>query len=967
MMTFAPESPIRTLFLEPSLAEVSRGRHFVEELAVEAGFSPERVFDIVVASSEAIANAIEHARCEDQVEVRVLSFPDRLEVQIEDPGRFQPPTSTADRANRGLGLPLMAALSDHFALYSGPRGGTLVSLAFYRAGASSTYAGLLPPSLRELAAETSLLRGVVDHLPDAFYILDDEWRLLYANDRFVERNGLRREDVIGRPLWDVFPSYRAERGTLLEAAKVAGTAVYSVSPGGSPGSWREWCAFPVPEGMAVISRDVSERKRAEEALSKVQAALEESYRQLERRVTERTAELARAKEELEVEVTERRRAEANARAERKRLDDVLDMLPAYVVLLSQDHRVLFANRFFKERFGETEGGRCYEYLFQRSEPCEKCETYTVFRTNAPHSWHWTGPDGRDYDIYDFPFVDSDGSSLIMEVGLDITEREQAQVALKDERQRLFDVLETVPAMVCLLGEDHHVAFANRSFREKFGESEGRHCYECCFGMSEPCDFCESYEVLQTHRPHHWVCESPDGGVIDVYDFPFTDTDGSTMILKMDIDITEQRETQNELRAHRDHLRRLVEERTAGLAAANADLEAANRELVAREERLRVQNEELRASMYNRSLIEAALDPLVTISPLGKITDVNEATVKITGRSRENLIGTDFCEYFTDPVRAQQGYREVFDKGSVTDYPLTIRGQDGRLTDVLYNASVYRDQEGNILGVFAAARDITALKELEAERSFASQLQEALLHIPTRLGPMRLGHLYRSATEAARIGGDFYDVFHVKDGKIAVLIGDVAGHGIEGARVATLTKDVIHAYAHQTQCPEQILRRTNSLLVEKSLRGFVTVFLGILDSRTGSFRFASAAHPSLLRRASREIEFLGGGAPPLGVFPEVRLRLGEIELASGDLILLYTDGVTEARRDGELFGEDRLRALLGRTRVSVEHLPAHILDRVLAFSGGGLQDDLAILTIQLSRVGSESEGGENVHIQERLGG
>jgi len=121
-----------------------------------------------------------------------------------------------------------------------------------------------------------------------------------------------------------------------------------------------------------------------------------------------------------------------------------------------------------------------------------------------------------------------------------------------------------------------------------------------------------------------------------------------------------------------------------------------------------------ASQYARSLVEASLDPLVTISPAGKITDVNEATIKVTGVAREKLIGTDFSDYFTEPEKAREGYQQVFSKGFVTDYPLTIRHRDGRLTDVLYNASVYRDVRGNVLGVFAAARDVTAQKRAEAE-------------------------------------------------------------------------------------------------------------------------------------------------------------------------------------------------------------------------------------------------------------
>lgn len=132
------------------------------------------------------------------------------------------------------------------------------------------------------------------------------------------------------------------------------------------------------------------------------------------------------------DITEKKRAEKAVEAERRRFNEVLELLPAYLVLLTKDYHVPFANRFFRERFGESRGRRCFEYLFGRSEPCEICETYTVLKTNAPHRWQWTGPDGRNYDIYDFPFTDADGSSLIMEMGIDITDRKRAE----DEIRRL---------------------------------------------------------------------------------------------------------------------------------------------------------------------------------------------------------------------------------------------------------------------------------------------------------------------------------------------------------------------------------------------------------------------------------------------------------------------------------------------------------------------------------------------------
>ena len=131
-----------------------------------------------------------------------------------------------------------------------------------------------------------------------------------------------------------------------------------------------------------------------------------------------------------------------------------------------------------------------------------------------------------------------------------------------------------------------------------------------------------------------------------------------------------------------------------------------------------------SNIYNRSLIEASLDPLVTIGPDGKITDVNGATEQVTGYSRNELIGTDFSDYFTEPEKARTGYQQVFTDGEVRDYPLEIQHKDGHITPVLYNASVYRDENGEVIGVFAAARDITERKKTEeALRKAHENLEE----------------------------------------------------------------------------------------------------------------------------------------------------------------------------------------------------------------------------------------------------
>jgi PAS domain S-box-containing protein len=133
-----------------------------------------------------------------------------------------------------------------------------------------------------------------------------------------------------------------------------------------------------------------------------------------------------------------------------------------------------------------------------------------------------------------------------------------------------------------------------------------------------------------------------------------------------------------------------------------------------------------AAGHARSLIEASLDPLVTISSEGKITDVNQATAKVTGVDRKALIGRDFAEFFTHPEQAREAYQKAFALGFVTNYPLAIRHVSGKVTEVIYNVSVFLDGDGRISGVFAAARDITDQKIAEQAAIKANRLlQEAI--------------------------------------------------------------------------------------------------------------------------------------------------------------------------------------------------------------------------------------------------
>ena len=240
----------------------------------------------------------------------------------------------------------------------------------------------------------------------------------------------------------------------------------------------------------------------------------------------------------------------------------------------------------------------------------------------------------------------------------------------------------------------------------------------------------------------------------------------------------------------------------------------------------------------------------------------------------------------------------------------------------YEVIGYRPEAGQVAVIFT---DITERKDMEERlrrassewRDFSLRLQDALVDIPEELAGVRFGHLYQSATEYARIGGDFYDVFRAKGGQIGLLIGDVAGHGIEAARVATLVKDSVRAFAHQFRRPHLVLRETNRLLDGRRFKGFATVFLGFLDPVTGGLVYSSGGHPPPVLAVSGSVDMLDLEGPPLGAFPDARYRDRRMVIPRGSLLVLYTDGLTEARRGKDHFRRRQARiahrVVMGRAR------------------------------------------------------
>lgn len=239
---------------------------------------------------------------------------------------------------------------------------------------------------------------------------------------------------------------------------------------------------------------------------------------------------------------------------------------------------------------------------------------------------------------------------------------------------------------------------------------------------------------------------------------------------------------------------------------------------------------------------------------------------------------------------------------------------------------------------------------EHQRQISETLQESLLTMPESLPNVDMARVYQPAAEEDRIGGDFYDAFEIKGSRIALVIGDIAGSGLEAAALTALAKNSLRAHLIDGQSPGRALTKTNTVLYTFTEEDeFATAFVAVIDPRKGTLCFATAGHPRPLGSTGQngvEPRVIDGSGLLLGAFADTEYEDFTCALREGETLLLYTDGVIEARRGSDLYGEERLTAFLGSAG---EHTPSEllqlVLDDVRLFAGGDFDDDVAMLAIR----------------------
>ncbi len=321
------------------------------------------------------------------------------------------------------------------------------------------------------------------------------------------------------------------------------------------------------------------------------------------------------------------------------------------------------------------------------------------------------------------------------------------------------------------------------------------------------------------------------------------------------------------------------------------------------------------------------DPASRAIATGRV-QISEAQTAPPSSSEPGAAGTESHREITFPAKAHG-----------RTYGLVTLGFSAQSVFGEHEVSLY-ETIGDQLGIA-----LENIRQFQAERRIADWLQEALLSMPRSVSGIEFAHTYRSSTEAARVGGDFYDLFELKEGRIGVSIGDVAGKGIDAAVLTSLAKHTIRAHAFEGgKTPAQVLSLTNQVIHEATRpESFVTIFFATIDLNDGRLICANAGHTAAaLVHRDGTITSLAQTGPPAGAFEGVQFGLAEARLGFGELLFLYSDGLTEARRGDEFYGEERLLALLSKVRSDPQSVLREVLDDVMLFSGGDLRDDMAVL-------------------------
>ncbi len=396
-------------------------------------------------------------------------------------------------------------------------------------------------------------------------------------------------------------------------------------------------------------------------------------------------------------------------------------------------------------------------------------------------------------------------------------------------------------------------------------------------------------------------------------------------------------------------------------------------LLARELRThyRAEQEEHHAVITTRHRLSAVLDAIdeaIVYRDAQSVTRVvNPRAAELFEVDETDFVGAPVVELLRVIARRAEDPEELMEmfQGVRDDPTLELRAEVDQIIPArrhlkLYSGPTY-DDDGNLVGRIDVFTDITQTVQRAAEvarlyeeaRKTAESYQRSLLpDSPPSLPRLSVVAHYVAAAGRRAVCGDFYDFVSLPDGRVALVLGDVCGIGPKAANDAALARYTLRSIATQEKDPGLLLERMNAQIYPQApSERFVRLLVAVLDPERATLNYANGGHvpPVLYRAATGEVEWLGEGGLVLGVEPDTEYKVGEMDLEPGDMLVLYTDGLTEASRHGRPFGQGKFSDIVRDYGVGTPGELVQGLRRAVEMwvGEGELRDDLAIVICQVA--------------------
>lgn len=689
------------------------------------------------------------------------------------------------------------------------------------------------------------------------------------------------------------------------------------------------------------------------------------------------------------DITERKRAEEALAAERARLETVLETLPVGVFIADSSGRLISMNEAGKRIWGihlpPTESISDYaEYKGWRPDTGEQLKAEDWSMARALTKGETVVGEVIDIERFDgthgtilnsaVPIRDGQGRIVGAVVAAqDVTDLRIAEEELRRSRDLLQSVIDNTPATIYVKDLQGVIILANKALADLLGcrkeEMIGKTAFDIYPREVAEQHTANDHEIVHRGTPESFEEIVPEDSTVRTFlsiKFPLKSELGDIWgIGGVSSEITDRVRAEEALARALDESRRDRErlEAMASISEAGISTMGLNEVLEAIADRvsqalgahsctiLLLEDGELVARAAHGIPEALGFRLSATECLAGKILSSGR-TVYVSDAQNDPLV--------TSPHVKRAGVR------SLLGTSLIARGQTvGVMYVDMLEIRQYSADERRLLEAMAARtaliventklyEQVTASRD-EIQRNF-SALQRSLLPPETlEIGPgYRMAAAYLSPF-GLEIGGDFYDVFDTEAGKHGILIGDVAGKGVPAVSMATATRSTIRSLTYDIASVGEALTHANSVLCPQEFvpggPTYVTAFAAVINGETGDLCYAGAGHPppAIYRAGNGKTEFLEVGDPPLRIAPGIEYHERSAELRPGDKILLYTDGLSEARRGLDLFGPEGISRTLRRFgHLPPDELVGKLVQAASSWSGGHLTDDTAVVVIERER-------------------